>query len=211
MNLAQISQNPEFFVVWVAAILISLSVHEFAHALMSTKLGDSTARNLGRLTMNPLAHIDPLGFMALILVGFGWGRPVPFNPANLKSERFGPGLVGVAGPFSNLVMAVASMIVLKLIVTFTSLASNNLLVMFLFLLVNLNLILMVFNLIPLPPLDGSKLFFAFLPRRFHAAELFLEKWGPWFLIFLIIFDDALPVPILGTLFATVQRFVNVVM
>lgn len=192
--------QPLSFVVWVAAILVALSGHEFAHAFMATKLGDRTAELMGRLTLNPIAHIDPIGFIALILIGFGWGKPVPFDPNQLRSKRFGPGFVGIAGPLANLIMAIIAGVVLKAVMIFFSFGPDNLLVLFLFLLVLLNLILMVFNLIPLPPLDGSKLLFALLPRRAFSAQVFLERFGPLFLLLLIIFDRALPVPILGTLF-----------
>jgi Zn-dependent protease len=96
-------QNPQFFVLVAVALIASISIHEFSHAFASNVLGDSTAKNMGRLTINPKAHLDPMGTVFLLLVGFGWGRPVPFNPMNLKNPKRDSALISLAGPLSNFI------------------------------------------------------------------------------------------------------------
>src|SRR5260221_11664107 len=102
-------QQPFIFLSWLLAFLLALSIHEFCHAVVGTWLGDSTAERMGRLTLNPAAHIDPLGLLAVVLIGFGWGKPVPYNPYNLKWPKWGPVIIAAAGPASNLIMAVIAM------------------------------------------------------------------------------------------------------
>ncbi|MBI2099232.1 site-2 protease family protein [Candidatus Uhrbacteria bacterium] len=201
-------ESPLGFVVWVIAILTALTVHEFSHALASTVLGDSTARNSGRLTLNPLAHIDLLGFLALIFVGFGWGKPVPFNPYNLSVKRWGPALVGLAGPAANLFFAGISVLVLKTLRLTTDLSVSNLLIQFLFLFLTINLILLLFNLIPVPPLDGSKLLFAVLSSpKYAPMMLSMETRGPLILLAIILLDSFFGLGIFSLLF---RGFVNFV-
>lgn len=208
MILDLISQNPYFIIAWIAAILVAMTGHEFSHALMAHWQGDDTAERMGRLTLNPLAHIDPLGFLALIFIGFGWGKPVPFDPNQLRNPKSGAALVGMAGPISNLIMATVFGVILKIVLVFTALDLNNLLVVFLILLVQINLMLMLFNLIPLPPLDGSKLLFALLPPSLFEVQKFLERYGPIILIAFVVLDTFLPTPILGGLFGWVFDQVN---
>lgn len=191
--------NPIFIIPLLAAIIIAFTVHEFSHALAADWLGDPTPRNLGRLTLNPIAHIHGLGFVLLLLVGFGWGKPVPFDPSRLKSPRWGSALIGLAGPASNLIFAVLSLLALSVLAR-QGMASNTLLSIFLLFLFQFNTILMVFNLIPIPPLDGSKLLFAFIPERRDDLRQLLSNYGPFILLFLVIFDAALPVSIFGSLF-----------
>ncbi|MBI3626579.1 site-2 protease family protein [Candidatus Uhrbacteria bacterium] len=200
MILDLLNQNPAYFVAWVAAILIALTIHEYAHALVATAQGDDTAESQGRLTLNPMAHMDMVGFLALIFIGFGWGKPVPFNGEKLKNQRLGPVLVALAGPGANLIMAVLVGILLKVVILFTHLPASNLGMIFLALLLNINIILLIFNLIPIPPLDGSKLLFAVLPARLRSVRYWLERYGSFILLILIILDSALPFSILGWLF-----------
>ncbi len=200
--------RPILFFVWVLVILLSLSVHEFSHAVAGEALGDHTAREARRLTLNPLAHIDPLGFVMLLFVGFGWGKPVPFNPYNLKYPRWGPTLVAFAGPLANLLNVILAGIALKLILTYTQLPFDNLLVQFLGLLVLVNLILMLFNLIPLPPLDGSKFLLSLLAGPQYARIRFLlETRGPMLLLLLIVLDNIFGINIFGRLFSSILRAV----
>ncbi len=193
--------SPATFVVWAAAIIVSLSIHEFSHALVAHWLGDPTAERAGRLTLNPVAHVDPLGFLMLVLAGFGWGRPVPFNPYNLKFQRWGATLVALAGPISNFINLIFFGLVLRAIMTLTDLPSNNLMVQFLMLLVLINLALMLFNLIPIPPLDGSKVLLALLAGpQYEQTRTFLESRGHYLLLSLIIADMVLGLGILSSLF-----------
>lgn len=188
--LSTLFSEPLLLIAWLAAIIIALSVHEFAHAAAGTWLGDETAKRMGRLTLNPLAHVDWLGFFSLLLIGFGWGKPVPFNPYNLRNQRWGPVAIALAGPASNAIMAILFGSVLRLIGD--SLGPSNLLAQFLFLGVALNVALALFNLIPIPPLDGSKLLYACL-RGPHAArtQAWLESRGSMLLLGIILADAVL--------------------
>ncbi|MDD5342266.1 MAG: site-2 protease family protein [Patescibacteria group bacterium] len=181
--------KPIFFFTWMLAVVIGITVHEFCHALAASVQGDQTARNAGRLTLNPLAHLDPLGTVMLLILGFGYGRPVPFNPYNLRNKRFGPALVGLAGPVSNLLMVAIFGILLKVFIPILS--QDNLLVIFLIYLIQINVVLLVFNLFPVPPLDGSKVLFAILPASQGGIRLFLEQYGPWVLLGVLLFGGGI--------------------
>ncbi len=197
--------NPIYFVAWVAAILIALTVHEFSHALASHLLGDQTAKRMGRLTLNPLAHLDPFGFMALVLVGFGWGKPVPYNPYNLRFPRWGSTIVAAAGPVSNILSVVVFGTVLKLVAP--NFPLGNMLTEFLMLLVVINLILCLFNLIPIPPLDGSKFLLSALANpRYQKFRYNLETRGPLILLLIIVLDGLMGINIFGTLFSSAISF-----
>lgn len=153
----QLFSDPIATIAFLVAIILAVAFHEAAHALAATLLGDDTARLQGRLTLNPLAHLDPIGSILFLLVGFGWGKPVPVNPSRFKNPSFDNLLVALAGPFSNLILAIAFGLPLRLVgeqLQPWALSVLSLLVM-------INLILMVFNLIPIPPLDGSKLIAVF--------------------------------------------------
>jgi Zn-dependent protease len=140
--------EPWQFLATILAFLLTLGIHESAHAWTAFALGDNTAQREGRLTLNPLAHIDFLGFMTLVTVGFGWGKPVPFNPYNLRWQRVGPVLVAAAGPVSNFLITLVSTLLLRVLLPI--LPETNLLILFLFTLAGLSCLLGLFNLIPLP-------------------------------------------------------------
>lgn len=142
----------------ITAFIIALTVHEFSHALCAYLLGDPTAKRLGRLTLNPLAHIDPLGLLLLILVRFGWAKPVPFDPRYFKYPRIYSVLVGFAGPTSNLLLAIVSILALH------HLPLTGLWIQFFQVMVWINVMLGVFNMLPIPPLDGSHFLRALLPN-----------------------------------------------
>jgi len=177
-------------VVVAVMLLVAFPIHEFAHALAAYRLGDSTARLFGRLTLNPLAHFDPMGGVMLAVsvlllgFGFGWAKPTPVNPRNLSGGRWGEAIVAAAGPLSNLVLAIAGAIPLRYILV--SGMDVRFLTEVLALSVQINLILMIFNLLPIPPLDGSAVLFAFLPPQ-TAWQLrpILSQYGIVILILLI--------------------------
>ena len=181
-------------IVVAIMLLVGFPVHEFAHALAAYRLGDSTAKLMGRLTLNPIAHFDPLGGILLAVsfigasFGFGWAKPTPVNPVNLAGGRRGEALVAAAGPLSNLVLAAAVALPLRYIFANPELAAQipQLVILILLLFVYINLVLMIFNLLPIPPLDGSKVLFAFLPPRLAWQwRPILEQYG--FILLLLIF------------------------
>jgi Zn-dependent protease len=183
-------------VVVAVMLLIAFPIHEFAHALAAYRLGDGTAKLMGRLTLDPRAHFDPTGGVLLAIsvlftnFGFGWAKPTPYNPMNLRGGRWGEAIVSAAGPISNFVLAVAGAIPLRYIDA-TGM-DVPMLPAFLLFFVQINLVLMVFNLIPIPPLDGSKVLFAFLdPRTAWQVRPILEQYG------LVILLAALLLPIFG--------------
>ncbi len=208
MILGTLFSDPLIFIAWLTAILIVLSVHEFAHAWASHLMGDDTARNQGRLTLNPVSHVSGWGLLMLLFVGFGWGKPVPFNPYNLKNKRLGLAIIAIAGPLSNLLLAIVTGVILHLLVAYNVFLPTNLLIQFLTILVILNVVLMVFNLIPIPPLDGSKLLFAFLrDERYQSLVYLLETRGPMLLLFLLILDNIIGINIFGNFFQGIISFV----
>lgn len=166
----------------VVMLGIAFPIHEFAHAMAAYRLGDGTAKLMGRLTLDPRAHFDQMGGLLLAITvmltpfGFGWAKPTPYNPRNLGGGRWGEAIVSAAGPVSNLILAIAGAIPLRYI--FATGMSVGLITDVLSLFVQINLVLMIFNLIPIPPLDGSKVLFAFLnPRTAWQVRPVLEQYG----------------------------------
>lgn len=200
MLLQYLFSHPQFFIVWILAIIYAITIHEFSHALASWRLGDRTAKDLGRLTLNPLSHLDPLGSIMLLLAGFGWGKPVPFNPYALKYPRWGSSLVAMAGPISNMLSVALFGLILHVLSIQGVVDEDSLLTLFLVAMITVNTVLALFNLIPLPPMDGSKVLFALLPDRYAGLKMTLERNGPFILLGLILLDNFSPTPILGTLF-----------
>jgi Zn-dependent protease len=194
--------NPTEFLIKATVIavmlLIAFPIHEFSHALAAFRVGDGTATLMGRLTLDPRAHFDPTGGVLLAIsvlftnFGFGWAKPTPYNPMNLRGGRWGEAIVGAAGPISNFVLAAAGAIPLRYMVATGMDVDVPMVAAFLFFFVQINLVLMVFNLIPIPPLDGSKVLFAFLdPRTAWQVRPILEQYG------LVILLGALLLPIFG--------------
>lgn len=170
------------------AILIftSMPIHEWAHAFVAYKLGDDTAALRGRLTLNPLAHLDPVGTIGLLIAGYGWGKPVPVNPYRLRGNmRFSWALVSGAGPFSNFVLAMLGAIPFRMGWLGANLSSGFSLESILLQFVLINLGLMVFNLVPFPPLDGSRILAWLLPPRWASAMDRLEQIGGFGLLMVL--------------------------
>lgn len=191
--------SPQMFVIIVLALVYALTIHEFSHAAAATYFGDSTAKLSGRLTLNPLSHLDFFGTVMLLFAGFGWGKPVPVNPYNLRWRRWGDSIVALAGPLSNFISVVLFILLFKLV--FPYLSSDNLLFIFLLYLILINLTLGIFNLLPIPPLDGSHVLFAVLPARFDDLKRRLAINGPWVLLILIILDNLAGINIFGRIFS----------
>lgn len=182
-------ENALFF---IAVLLLSVIIHEVAHGYAAWKLGDPTAKNAGRLSLNPLVHLDPIGSFvvpALIFFStngagiFGWAKPVPFNPYNLRNPRSGEAIIAAAGPLSNILVALffAGLIRAGMLV---GLLSSSFVEASIFI-IYINILLAFFNMIPIPPLDGSKILFSILPTRYQDIRLVLEQYGFVILLLLI--------------------------
>ncbi|MEK7497655.1 MAG: site-2 protease family protein [Patescibacteria group bacterium] len=174
--LTTLFESPLFFLIWVASLLVAITIHEFSHALIADRLGDPTPRLQGRLTLNPLAHLDPIGTLMLIVASFGWGKPVQFDPYNLENPRRDAALISVAGPISNILLASVFSLLFRL-------TASPLLVPF----IVLNVSLAVFNLVPIHPLDGGKILIGLVsPGLARDIDGFLNRYGMFLLLFLIL-------------------------
>jgi len=201
------------FLIYISILIFSVVLHEVSHGAIANKLGDPTAKSLGRLTLNPLPHLDLLGSiiipLTLILISvfgapaiiFGWAKPVPYNPNNFRGNRkWGEALVGLAGPATNFLLAITFGIALRFIFPMLSDTPQLLGVAIVFaIIVQLNLLLGIFNLIPIPPLDGSKLMYALFSIP-HQTRIFLEKNGFLFLLLFIFFGFQLIIPLINFAF-----------
>lgn len=193
------------FVFIIAILIMSVVVHEVAHGYMALALGDPTAKYQDRLTLNPLKHLDPVGSVLVPLMGYlaggfiiGWAKPVPFNPYNLKNQKWDEALVALAGPVSNIGLALVFGLIIRFAVgaQMTSLAFLNLAGF----VVVINITLAVFNLIPIPPLDGSKILFAILPYKWQNLRLSFEKFGLILVLVFIFLIWPLVSPVIDHLF-----------
>ncbi len=190
-------------IVIAIMLLVGFPVHEFSHALAAYRLGDGTAKLFGRLTLNPIAHFDPMGGVLLVVTillsggawGFGWAKPTPVNPLNLEGGRRGDAIVALAGPLSNLVLATAAALPLRYLVANPELGIQvPIIVNVLYFFVTVNLVLMIFNLLPIPPLDGSHVLFAALDRETEwRVRPILEQYGFIILFALILFPFGDPI------------------
>lgn len=191
----------ELFLFRIVALLVSITAHEFMHGWTANYLGDPTPKAAGRLTLNPIAHIDlfgtvllPLALLVLGLPAFGYAKPVPINPNNFKNFRFGEALTSLAGPFANLVLLLLFAVLYKVLPI-----KESIFAIFVLNMILINALLMVFNLIPFPPLDGSKVLYAFLP--YNIIEK-LEMYGPFILIpFLILVVPYILTPLVAIILA----------
>lgn len=187
------------FIFQIVILIFSVVIHEVSHGAVAYALGDPTAKNEGRLTLNPVSHLDFFGSILLPVIMFmtagfifGWAKPVPYNPYNLRNQKYGPAMVGVAGPLSNLLIAA----IFGTLIRFSGVI--NLSAAFLeiaFFIAFLNLTLAIFNLVPIPPLDGSKVLFALLPARSIEFQETLERYGIFVLLIFIFFFSSFIVPI----------------
>ena len=193
----------------VPPILLALSFHEYAHGWMAYRLGDPTAKHEGRLTMNPLAHLDPLGTMMIIIVHFGWAKPVPVNPMNLKDPKKDMLWIALAGPVSNVIMAAGLGLILRIMIGMGMRVDGSFLGYFQYMLyfaVMINLVLAIFNMIPIPPLDGSKILFGLLPTEYEESYLRFQQFGPMVLLGLVVINSYFGIPIFSVL---ITPFVSV--
>ncbi len=185
--------NPAVFLGLLLALIVGISVHEFSHAWMANRLGDPTARSQGRLTLNPLSHLDLLGTLMIFIVGFGWGKPVPYNPANLRNGPISGGaMVAAAGPAANLVAAAAVGLLIRGYVSSLDTAADSTtvaIVTMLGIVVQINIALAVFNIIPIPPLDGYRILLRFLPPHIVPSISWLELQGPFVLLVIVLLDQ----------------------
>ena len=183
---ALLVHDPVLFAVLAVLLLYSIIAHEVAHGWVASLFGDDTARRAGRLTLNPVPHFDPVGMLMLFLVGFGWAKPVPVNYERLKSTRAGLFSVSLAGCAANILIATAGVFLLQL----EAIRGQPLAVAVLSVLVRINVTLGALNLIPIPPLDGSKILMSFLPQRVWPQ---FAKWEPWglFLLIMLLFTGLL--------------------
>ncbi len=203
------------FIIIALIFIFSVIIHEVSHGLAALWLGDPTAKYMGRLTLNPISHVDPIGSILVPAITFiaggfifGWAKPVPYNPYNLRDQKYGPALVGAAGPVSNIAIALVFGFFLRILLVTgkVSVSDGGLVATVFAYAIMINILLAFFNLIPFPPLDGSKLLFAVLPIR-EETKLRLEQMG---MIFLFILIYAFSGPISIFLHAVQNLFFRVV-
>jgi Zn-dependent protease len=188
--------EPELFVAFLVAVVVGITFHEFSHAAVASLLGDQTARSQGRLTLNPISHLDPLGSIAILVAGIGWGRPVPVTPSRLRNGRLGDVMVSLAGPAANFVVALIAVVALRIAYpTAGATFDVDFSVILLSTIVTINVVLGVFNLLPIPPLDGSTLLSIALPPSRQNIVDFLNQYGIFLLLGLLILAPNLLTPI----------------
>lgn len=173
--------NPILFLIWAIGLVMAISIHEFAHAKAADTLGDPTPRSQGRLTLNPLSHLDPLGTLALLFLGFGWGKPVMFDPYNLRNPLKDSALIALAGPVSNILLAIVLSLILKFVPGIDLLTSVFPIIIF------MNIMLAIFNLVPIFPLDGEKILGGLLPKElYYEYSSIMRQYGTIILILMLL-------------------------
>src|ERR671921_2312470 len=205
MFLSLFQWDPSAAVAFLLGLVVGITVHEASHATSAYLLGDDTAYRDGRVTLNPISHLDVLGSLMLLMAGFGWGKPTPVVPSKLRGGVFGPVAVALAGPVSNLLI-VALCAALYLLPPFKE--QGGYLYILVVMVAFTNALLFVFNLIPIPPLDGSKVIFPFLPRALDGFVMFMNQYGPMILLGLILISLVTNLPIFSVLLAPVSPLLN---
>ena len=198
-----------FIGIIIIAIVVAVTIHEFSHAIVADQLGDFTARKLGRLTLKPSAHLDPMGSIIFLVAGFGWGKPVPVVQNNIKklNPQIGLALISLVGPGSNFIFSLLLAILIRFELIPNSVLNIDLVASFIFILINVNILLCVFNLLPLPPLDGFKVILGILPSRFSNSLSQMERYGAIPLFGMLILDMTFnSINIFGTLIGTPVGF-----
>jgi Zn-dependent protease len=204
MFLSLFQSDPTVAVAFLLGLVIGITVHEASHATSAYLLGDDTAYRDGRVTLNPISHLDLLGSLMLLMAGFGWGKPTPVVPSKLRGGIFGPVAVALAGPVSNLLIVVLCA-ALYLLPPFRD---GGYLQIIVIMVAFTNALLFVFNLIPIPPLDGSKVIFPFLPRALDGFVMFMNQYGPMILLGLILISFVTNLPIFNILLAPVKPILS---
>ncbi|HSW36155.1 MAG TPA: site-2 protease family protein [Candidatus Limnocylindrales bacterium] len=202
--------DPIIIALRIPALLIAITFHEFAHARMAYHFGDTTAKRQGRMNLNPINHLDPVGTLMILLVGFGWAKPVPINPHNFTQYRAGLRWVSFAGPMTNFVLGFLGLLLLNLLLSVG--VTTDLLLRFIAVFFQLNILLAVFNLIPIPPLDGSKILMSYLSDTYLVYYYQLERYAPFILLVLIFtgvfrFIIFPAYNLVFTIFNTIIRFI----
>ena len=210
MLITLLFNNPLFFASAIVAAIIAFTLHEFSHAAMATLLGDDTAKQERRLSLNPFAHLDIVGFFMLLVSGFGWAKPVPYNPYALRTRFGGNLLIPLAGPAMNFIQSIIAAGVTKALL-WASYPPEHFLVQFFSLFLMINLLLGFFNLIPIPPLDGSRVILSLFSDRYEEWKVHIERGGPFVLILLIILDAASGLNFFGHFLNLLSQFVTAFM
>ena len=188
----------EVLIILLPILIFSLCFHEFSHSYIAYKLGDHTAARNGRLTLNPLAHLDPIGSLMILFVGFGWAKPVPVNPVNFSNPRIDMMKVAFAGPASNLILAFTGGLIMRL-VNIVGLLQSEMFIQTLYFFIFINISLAVFNMIPVAPLDGSQIFGNMISNNNPELAWKLQMYGPKILMGIILIGMVTPFSVLGFL------------
>lgn len=202
--------NPTDLIIQIPVLLLALTFHEYAHGYVAYRLGDPTAKSLGRLTLNPLKHLDPLGTLAFIFIKFGWAKPVPVNPRYFRNPRQDMLYVALAGPATNLVLAIICAVALKAVLAIAPSMPPEMIatvikpvILFFYSSVWINVILCIFNFLPIPPLDGSKILMGLLPHNLAAQYAQFERYG--FIILLVLLFTGVLSNVISPIISTVNN------
>ncbi|WP_242967934.1 site-2 protease family protein [Tepidibacter mesophilus] len=193
------------FLITLPGILVAISIHEFGHGYVAYMLGDDTAKKSGRLSLNPLKHIDPIGFLMLVIARFGWAKPVPINSNNFKNERFGLFFVSIAGVVCNIIFAILCLYLYKYEKTYIDMYALNSIILSA---ISINIGFAVFNLLPIPPLDGSKILLSILPNKLHYYYFKYEHIGSIILVILMITDNIRIV--VNPIYIVIKNLINII-